>query len=96
MLQEGSFMKTTTLPPLRVSPELRKQVEEMLEDGETLSSFVLDAVSRSVEMRQAHQAFLERGLASAARARQTGRYLPASSVLRKLARRLDKARAGKA
>ncbi len=89
-------MKSTTLPPLRVSPELRKRVEELLGEGETLSAFVLDAVSRSVETRQAQQALLERGLASAARTRQTGRYVPASAVLRKLARRLEKARARKA
>jgi len=89
-------MKTTTLPPLRVSPELRMEVEAMLQEGETLSSFLLDAVSRSVEMRRARLEFLERGLASAARARETGQYVPASTVLRKLSRRLAKARTKRA
>ena len=40
-------MKTTTIPSLRVSPNLRKQAEFVLEEGETLSGFVLDAVTRS-------------------------------------------------
>lgn len=50
-------MKTTNLPPLRVSPELRKQAEAVLEQGETLSGFVLDAVTRSIEHRNARQEF---------------------------------------
>ena len=41
-------MKTTTIPSLRVSPDLRKQAEDVLEQGETLSGFVLDALTRSI------------------------------------------------
>ena len=89
-------MKSATFPPLRVSPELRKEVESMLEEGETLSSFVLQAVSRSIEVRRARQAFLERGLASAERAKKTGDYVSASTVVRRLTRRLSKARAKRA
>ena len=85
-------MKTTTLPPLRVSPELRKQAEAVLEQGETLSGFVLDAVTRSIEYRNARQEFVARGLASAAQAKKTGKYLPADRVLGKLARRLTRAK----
>ena len=59
-------MKTTTIPPLRVSPELRKQAEGVLEQGETLSGFVLDALNRSIEYRRTRQEFIARGLASAA------------------------------
>ena len=85
-------MKTTTLPPLRVSPELRKQAEAVLEDGETLSGFVLDAVTRSIEYRNLRQEFIARGLVNAARARESGRYVSAERVLAKLARRLAKAK----
>ncbi len=45
-------MKITTIPSLRVSPELRKQAEALLEEGETLSGFMLDALTRSIEYRQ--------------------------------------------
>lgn len=85
-------MKTTTLPPLRVTTELRASAEAVLEDGETLSSFVLDAVTRSIEQRRQQQAFIARGLASRAKARKAGRYVTGEAVLRKLRTRLEKAR----
>jgi predicted transcriptional regulator len=85
-------MKTTSIPPLRVSPELRKQAEAVLEQGETLSSFLLDALTRSIEYRKARQEFIARGLASAAHAKKTGKYVSADRVIEKLARKLVKAK----
>lgn len=85
-------MKTTTLPPLRVSPEFRASAEAVLIEGESLSSFVLDAVSRSIEFRRDQQAFIARGLASRAKARASGQYVSADVVLRKLTARLTKAK----
>lgn len=85
-------MKTTTIPSLRVSPELRAEAEAVLEEGETLSSFVLEAVNRSVEYRKARREFIARGLASAERAKRTGKYVRAEKVIDKLARRLIKAK----
>jgi len=85
-------MKTTNLPPLRVSPELRKQAEAVLQQGESLSGFVLDAVTRNIDYRNARQAFIARGLASASQAKKTGKYVPADRVIGKLARKLAKAK----
>ncbi|MEA3158403.1 MAG: hypothetical protein QOK44_5992 [Betaproteobacteria bacterium] len=85
-------MKTTTIPPLRVSPDLRKEAEAVLEDGETLSGFVLDAVTRNIEFRKARQEFIARGLTNAANARKSGKYISAERVLGKLERRLAKAK----
>jgi predicted transcriptional regulator len=85
-------MKTTTIPSLRVSPELRKQAEAVLEEGETLSGFVLDAVTRSIEHRNVQQEFIARGLASAANAKRTGKYVSANQVIKKLTSRLAKAK----
>ena len=48
-------MKTSTLPPLRVSPELRAAAEAVLAPGESLSSFVHDAVTRTIEFRRSQQ-----------------------------------------
>lgn len=81
-------MKTKTIPPLRVSPELRRQAVAVLHEGETLSSFMLDALRKSIDQRLDQQAFLRRGLASAAKARRTGRYVRPETVLRRLADRL--------
>jgi predicted transcriptional regulator len=85
-------MKTTTIPSLRVSPELRKRAEEVLEEGETLSGFVLNALTRSIEFRKSRQEFVARGLSSAARAKKTGKYISADKVIDKLASRLAKAK----
>lgn len=85
-------MKTKTLPPLRVTPGLRREAESVLADGETLSAFILDSVARNIEARRARQAFVERGIASAERARRVGRYVSADVVVGKLSRRLAAAR----
>ncbi|TSA12055.1 MAG: prevent-host-death protein [Betaproteobacteria bacterium] len=87
-------MKTAAIPAVRVSPELRQAAEAVLESGETLSGFVEDAVRRNVEFRYAQKAFIERGLASGAAARTSGKYVSAAAVLGKLTRRLDKGRKG--
>ena len=88
----GQDMKTTTIPPIRVSQELRKQAEAVLEEGETISGFMLESLSRNIEYRKVRQEFVARGLASAAQARKTGKYLSADKVIAKLGRKLDKAR----
>lgn len=53
-----------------------------------------DAVRRSVEFRSARQACIERGLASGAAARKSGKYVSAATVLSQLARHVAKARNG--
>jgi hypothetical protein len=85
-------MKKTTIPPLRVSSGFRKEAEAVLEEGETLSGFVLDAVTRSVEYRKARQEFIARGIASGANSRKSGRYISADQMIGKLERRLAKAK----
>jgi hypothetical protein len=85
-------MKTTTIPLLRVSPELRRQAQAVLEHGETLSGLVLDALTRSIKYRKTRQEFIARGLASAAQAKKTGKYVPADRLIGKLARRLFRAK----
>jgi predicted transcriptional regulator len=85
-------MNNTTIPPLRVPQELRRQAEALLDEGETISAFMLEALSRNIEYRKARQEFIARGLTSAARAKKSGRYVSADAVIEKLARRLAKAR----
>jgi len=86
-------MKTTTIPPLRVSPELRQEAEAVLREGETLSGFMLESLQGSIARRRDQQAFIERGLKSAAKARRTGQYATADDVVKQLSGRLSKARA---
>jgi predicted transcriptional regulator len=53
---------------------------------------VLDALTRSIEYRRTRQEFIARGLASAAKAKKTGKYVPADRVIGKLARKLVRAK----
>lgn len=77
-------IKTATLPSLRVDPERRLAAENVLQAGETLSSFVEQAVRNNVVRRQAQQAFIARGLAGRNEARSTGEYFSSDSVLQGL------------
>jgi Arc/MetJ-type ribon-helix-helix transcriptional regulator len=89
-------MKSAAIPTVRVPPELRHAAEEVLQSGETLSGFVEESVRRNVEFRQAQKEFMKRGLTSAATAKTSGKYVSSATVLRKLTRRLEKARKGSA
>jgi predicted transcriptional regulator len=86
-----SSTKSRTIPPLRVSEELRADAESVLAPGETLSAFVMDAVSRTIDFRKSQLDFLSRGIASAERARVEGGYVPADEVIAGLRKRLAKA-----
>ena len=85
-------MKTSTLPPLRVEPRLRSEAERLLREGETISSFIVDAVRERVRNRTIEDEFIKRGLASGEKARRSGKYTTAASVVAGLRRRLDHAR----
>ena len=85
-------MKTATIPSLRVEPELRTAAEGVLEQGETLSSFVEQSIRDGVQRRQAQREFIARGLKSRKAATRNQDYVPASKVLRRLEGMLQKAR----
>ena len=86
-------MKTSTLPPLRVEPALRTQVEQVLRAGESLSAFVEAAVRQGLHARLAQQEFVARGLASLESARDSGDYVTAQQSMERLERKLKQARA---
>ncbi|MDO9635537.1 MAG: YlcI/YnfO family protein [Thiobacillus sp.] len=77
-------MKDATLPPLRVDRALRSAAESVLREGETLSSFVLEAVRLNIERREAQREFIARGLAARDEARATGVYVSAEDMLARL------------
>lgn len=88
-------MKTATFPSLRVDPALRQAAQDVLLDGESLSSFVEQSVRANIARRQAQEAFIKRGLASGIQAQQTGSYVSADAVIERLAARLAEANAKK-
>jgi hypothetical protein len=87
-----SNAKSRTIPPLRVSEQLRADAESVLAPGETLSAFVMEAVSRTIDFRKSQMDFLARGMASAERARTQGGYIAADKVMAGLRKRLASAR----
>ena len=77
-------MKSATIPPLRVTPELRQDAESVLHEGESLSRFVEESLRDQIRRRRCQQAFVERGLAAGNRARATGIYLSKEDVMNSL------------
>ncbi len=77
-------MKTATIPSLRVEPKLRQDAENILYEGENLSSFMEESLRAGILYRRAQQEFLARGLMSRDEAKKTGVYLSAEDVLDKL------------
>ena len=71
---------------------MRSSAESVLRQGETLSAFVMDAVSRQIDFRKSQSEFVARGLASGETARASGEYVPASKVVSRLRQRLNRAR----
>jgi hypothetical protein len=87
-----AVMKTATIPPVRVEPEFRAEVESVLAEGESLSEFVEASVRASVERRRAQAEFIARGLRSRDEARRAHDYIDADDVVAGLQRKLDSAR----
>lgn len=85
-------MKTATFPPLRVEPALRRAAEDVLHEGESLSSFVEASVRAQIDLRRTQTEFIARGLATRERARREGSYVAADTVLESLETRLKEAR----
>ncbi|MEO6292172.1 MAG: YlcI/YnfO family protein [Burkholderiaceae bacterium] len=84
-------MKTATLPSLRVAPALRSAAEAVLQAGESLSSFVEQAVRASVAERQMQHEFVARGLVARDAGRASQVYVSAGDVLQQLEAKLQNA-----
>ena len=88
-------MKTATFPSLRVAPEFRQAAEQVLQEGESLSSFVEESIRENITRRQLQGEFIARGLGSREQAQETGAYASADAVLGRLEKMLASAKAGK-
>lgn len=85
-------MKSAAIPSVRVEPELRAEVEALLDQGETVSEFV-EASVRAAVMRRRHQSeFIARGQRAMEAARQSNEFVSTEAVVEGLQRKLDAAR----
>jgi hypothetical protein len=85
-------MKTATMPPLRVDPELRQAAEDVLHENESLSAFMEIALREGVARRRLQREFVTRGLDSREQARRDNDYFDAEGVHAELQDMLNAAR----
>lgn len=82
-------MKSCTLPAVRVEPELRAELEAVLGEEETISTFVADAVRRAVDFRRVQTDFHARGEAAWQDYLRTGVSRPVDEVFDRVQARID-------
>lgn len=87
-------MKSATLPPLRVEPELREAAEAALHEGESLSGLMEQSLRGEVNRRRVQAEFIARGLAGRDEAKRTGVYHDAETVHAELRDMLTEAETG--
>ena len=85
-------MKTATIPPVRVEPAFREEMERSLQGGESLASLVETAVRNEVRRRQTQAEFVRRGMAAIERTATAGDGVPAQEMLARLETKLAKAK----
>lgn len=82
-------MKSAVIPQVRVEPELRAELESVLQEGESLSEFVEASVRNAVAFRRVQTRFHERGQAAWEHYQSTGESVSTEEVLGKLQAKLD-------
>ena len=83
-------MHTTSL---KLSDQLKKRTTKAAKRmGLTAHAFMVEAIEEAAYGVESKDEFIARGLASAANARRTAKYVTAEKVLAKLERRLKKAK----
>lgn len=82
-------MKSAVIPQIRVEPELRAELEAVLQQGETLTAFVETTVRKAIAFRRVQADFHERALAASAEYHRTGVSVPVDAVLDRLQSKLD-------
>jgi hypothetical protein len=85
-------MKTATIPAVRIEPQLRDELEQALEEGETLAGLVESAVRHEVLRRKDQAEFVQRGIAEVTRCMDVRDGVPAEVVIAGLEARLAAAR----
>lgn len=88
-------MKTATIPPVRIDPSFRKDIEQSLVGGESLASLVETAVRNEVTRRRVQSEFIRRGMAAIHRTVSSDDGVPTEAVIAKLEMKLAAARKSK-
>lgn len=82
-------MKSAVIPQIRVEPELRAELESVLQPGETMTDFVEATVRNAIAFRRVQTAFHARARAASEEYHRTGASVPVENVLERLQSKLD-------
>jgi hypothetical protein len=82
-------MKTAVIPQIRVEPEVRAELEAVLQQGETLTEFVEASVRKAIAFRRVQTEFHARAQAASEAYHRTGVSVPVEQVLGRLQTKLD-------
>ncbi len=85
-------MKTATIPPVRIDPNFRKEIEESLVGEESLAALVETAVRNEVARRRMQSEFVRRGITAIQDTLAAGNAVAADVVLARLEGKLAAAR----
>ncbi len=77
---------------ITIEQDLVRDIENVLDEDETVSSFVLDAIKLEVEYRKARNDFLARAILSRTDARETGIYFNHEEVMGELREMLERSK----
>ena len=77
-------MKTAILPPVRVAPKVKRSLQSVLNAGETLSAFMLEAATQTAAVRRAQRAFVAKAEARSRKVERTDKTVPAEAVFKRL------------
>ncbi len=82
-------MKSAVIPQIRVTPDVRAELDAVLRAGETLSQFVEASVRNAVAFRRVQTDFHARGQAGWEHHQATGQSISADDMLDKLQAKLQ-------
>ena len=87
-------MKTDSFPFVHVEPELSAAGKQSRQEGETISSFIGQAIRENTAHLGHQREFIARGLASRENAKRSGNYVAADAVMERLKEMLAAEKAG--
>jgi hypothetical protein len=82
-------MKSAVLPQIRVEPELRAELESVLQPCEVLTDFVEATVRNAIAFRRVQISFHARAQAASQEYHRTRVSVPVETVLERLQSKLD-------
>ena len=89
-------MKTATIPPVRIEPEFREEIEQLLEADESMASMVVTALRHEVQRRRVDAEFVQRGMTAVRQTLKHGDGVSAEAMLNRLEQKLVAAKQRKA